>query len=181
MQARERRAVPAIRFHPIPAAFRHHRRAHDDAPLAAFRQVSIDPEAAGSGFVHEVQHAVRRAERPNHSVERLEVARDDAVVANLAPAGTLRHGDVDRFLVDIEPYKHATVPHDLPPRLSRVVAVRRTTSSAMCEDGRSMLRWRDLSVLIASPAAEQALPMSRARAGGGRRSTPRRSRDNHSV
>lgn len=52
--------------------------------------------------------------------------------------------DVDRFLVDIEPYEHATVAHDLPPCVARCDAVRRDTSSTKCEDGRSMLLWRDL-------------------------------------
>jgi hypothetical protein len=36
-------------------------------------------------------------------------------VADFAVALAVRDRDVDRFLVDIQPYEHATVPHDLPP------------------------------------------------------------------
>jgi hypothetical protein len=40
------------------------------------------------------------------------------------------HRDVDRFLVDIHPYEHATVPHDLPPLVCGVVrSVRYSASS----------------------------------------------------
>ena len=115
MQPREHLTVAAIGFHPIPAALRNHRRTDHDAVFAAVGQVAIDPEPARAGFVHEVQTPVGRAERAHHLVERLEVARDHAVVADFAVALALRDRDVDRFLVDIQPYEHATVPHDLPP------------------------------------------------------------------
>jgi hypothetical protein len=115
MQPREHEAIPPVRFHPIAAPFRHHGGAHDHAVFPALGQVPIDAEAAGAGLVDEVELAVRRAERAHDLVERLEIARDHAVVADLAVAGTFRDGHVDRFLMDIQPYEHATVPHDLPP------------------------------------------------------------------
>ena len=75
------------------------------------------PNPQGVGLVHEMQLPVRRAQRPDHLVERLEITRDHAVVADLAAAVPLGNRDIDRFLVDIQPYEHATVPHDLPPRV----------------------------------------------------------------
>jgi hypothetical protein len=80
-------------------------------------QVAIDPESTGTGLVHEMQLPVAPTQRTNHLVERLEIAGDHAVVADFAAAVTLGDRHVDRFFVDIKPYEHATVPHDLPPRV----------------------------------------------------------------
>ena len=115
MQPREHLTVPPIRFHAIAAPLRNHRRTHHDAVFAAARQVPIDAEPARAGFIHKVQAPARRAQRAHDLVERLEIARDHAVVADLALAVALRDRHVDRFFVDIQPYEHATVPHDLPP------------------------------------------------------------------
>ena len=117
MQPRQHLTVPPIRLDAIPAALGNHRGTHDHAVFAALGQVSIDPESARPGLVDEVQLPVRRAEGAHHLVERLEIARDHAVVADFAVAGAFSDGDVDRFFVDIEPYEHATFPHDLPPRV----------------------------------------------------------------
>ena len=62
--------------------------------------------------------SVGRPQRPHDLVERLEIARDHPIVADFSVAVTLGDRDVDRFLVDIQPYEHATVPHDLPPRVT---------------------------------------------------------------
>ena len=115
MQAREHLTVTAIGLHPIATPLRNHRWADDDAVFTAAGQVTIDPEPTRAGLIHEVQATIWRAQRAHHLVERLEVARDDAVVADFAVALAFRDRDVDRFLVDIQPYEHATVPHDLPP------------------------------------------------------------------
>ena len=45
----------------------------------------------------------------------LQVTGDHSLVTHLAAATLLREGDVDRFLVNIHPYKHATFRHGLPP------------------------------------------------------------------
>jgi len=79
--------------------------------------MAIDPKPTRAGFVDEMQTAIRRAERAHDLIERLEIALDHAVVPDLAVAVAFRDGYVDRFLVDIQPYEHATVPHDLPPRV----------------------------------------------------------------
>src|SRR5207244_3755881 len=94
-----------------------HRRTHHDAVFAPLREMPIDPEPAGAGLVDEVELPVRRAQRAHDLVERLEVTRDDAVVPDFAVPAPLGDRHVDRFLVDIQPYEHATVPHDLPPRV----------------------------------------------------------------
>src|SRR5207248_11654572 len=80
-------------------------------------QVPIDAEPARTGLVHELELPVGRAQRTDHLVERLKVTGDHAVMADVAAAVTFGNRDVNRFLVDIEPYEHATVPHDLPPRV----------------------------------------------------------------
>jgi hypothetical protein len=81
--------------------------------------VPIDPEAARAGLADEVELPVWRAERAHDLAQpqRLEIARDDPVVADFSIPLTLSNRDVDRFLVDIQPYDPATVPHDLPPRV----------------------------------------------------------------
>ena len=68
-------------------------------------QMAIDPKTARAGFVDKVQTTVGRAERTHQCVERLEVARDDAVVADFTVALVFRDRHVDRFLVDIQPYR----------------------------------------------------------------------------
>jgi hypothetical protein len=79
-----------------------------------------------------VQASVRRAQRAHDLVERLEIALDHAVVTDLAVTVALGNRHVDRFFVDIQPYEHATFPHDLPPRcVALCAAVRRDTSSTM--------------------------------------------------
>ena len=119
MKPREREAVAAIGLHPIPAPLRGHRRTDDDALLAVLGQMSVDAEAARPGFVHEVQRSIRGSQRSYHFVERLEIARDHAVVADFALALAVRDRHVNRFLVDIQPHEHATVLHDRPPRVWR--------------------------------------------------------------
>jgi hypothetical protein len=64
------------------------------------------------------------AQRAHDLVERLEIALEHAVVTDFAVAVALGNRDVDRFFVDIQPYEHATVLHDLPPRLWLCDAVR---------------------------------------------------------
>jgi hypothetical protein len=88
---------------------------------SALGQVPIDPKPTRAGFVHEVQATVGRAERAPHVVERLEIARDHPVMADLSVTLPVSNRHVDRFLVDIQPYEHATVPHDPPPRVWRCV------------------------------------------------------------
>jgi hypothetical protein len=117
MEPREHETLPSVGLHAIPAPLGDHRGTHDDAVFPALGQVPIDPEAARAGFVDEVELPVRRAERAHDLVQRLEIARDDPVVADFSIPLTLSNRDVDRFLVDIQPYEHATVPHDLPPRV----------------------------------------------------------------
>src|SRR3989442_10280376 len=73
--------------------------------------------SAGPRLVHEVQAPVGGAQRAHHFVERLENARDHPIVANFPVAVALGNGHVDRFFVDIQSYEHATVLHDLPPRV----------------------------------------------------------------
>jgi len=77
----------------------------------------MDPEPARARLVHEMQAPVGRAQRAHDFVERLEIAGDDSIAAHLSVAGALGDRHIDRFLVDIQPYEHATVLHDLPPRL----------------------------------------------------------------
>lgn len=60
-----------------------------------------------------------RPQRPDERVERLDIARNHAVVPDLPVPASLSDRHVDPFLVDIQPYEHAAVPHDLPPRLGR--------------------------------------------------------------
>ena len=84
MQAREHLTVAAIGFHPIPTALRNHRGTDDDAVFAAAGQVAIDPKPTRAGFVDEMQTSIGRAERAHDLVERLEIARDHAVVADFA-------------------------------------------------------------------------------------------------
>jgi hypothetical protein len=103
MQAREHLTVAAIGFHPIPAALRDYRWTHDHAVFAAARQMPMNAEPARARFVYEVQATVGRAERAHHLVERLEIARDDSVVADFSITLPFRNRDVDRFLVDIQP------------------------------------------------------------------------------
>src|SRR2546426_4038652 len=52
-------------------------------------------------------------------VERLKIARDHPIVADFAVPMALGDRNVNGFFVDIQPYEHATVPHDLPPRVWR--------------------------------------------------------------
>jgi hypothetical protein len=79
-----------------------------------------------------VQAPVLRAQSTHDLIERLEIARDHAVVTDLAATVALGDRHVDRFFVDIQPYEHATVPHDLPPRCVALCdAVRRDTSSTI--------------------------------------------------
>ena len=128
----------------------------------AFREVPIDPEATRAGLVDEVELPVGRAQRPYHLVEWLEITRDDAIVADFAAAVTLGDRDVDRFLVDIQPYEHATVPHDLPPRAWCCLrSVRYSASSTMYGDGRSMLPWCDLSSLAGLSCRRAGPPQKR--------------------
>ena len=117
MQPRQRHAVPPIGLHTIAAAFGHHRRTYDDARLAAVGQIAVDAEAAGARLVHEMQPTIRRPQRAHDLVERFEIARDHPIMAHFAVAVALRDRHVDRFLVDIEAHGHATVLHDLPPRV----------------------------------------------------------------
>ena len=90
MQAREHLTVAAIGFHAIPTPLRNHRRADYDAVFTASGQVTIDSEPAGAGLVHEMQRPVRRAQGAHDLVERLEVGRDDAIVADFAVALAVR-------------------------------------------------------------------------------------------
>jgi hypothetical protein len=53
--------------------------------MDVLRPGALDAESAGPGLVHELSHSVPRAQRRNHFVERLEVARDHAVVADSPP------------------------------------------------------------------------------------------------
>src|SRR6266850_5387351 len=162
MQPRQHLAISPVRLHAIPAPLGNHRRTHHDAVLASLRQMPIDPEAARPGLVDEVESSVRRAQRAHDLVERLEVARDDPVVADFSLPLTLSNRDVDRFLVDIQPYEHATVPHDLPPRAWCCLrSVRYSASSTMYGDGRSILPWRDLSSM-AGLSCRRAGPPSKA-------------------
>ena len=66
----------------------------------------LDPEPARPGFTHDMQKPVGRPERAHHLVERLEIAGDHAVVADLSVPLPLSNRDVDRFLVDIQAYEH---------------------------------------------------------------------------
>jgi hypothetical protein len=102
----------------IPAALGNRRGTHHDAVFPAGHQVPLDPEPARPGFIHEMQKPVGRPERAHHLVERLEIAGDHAVVADLSVPLPFSNRDVDRFLVDIQAYEHATVLRDLPPRVS---------------------------------------------------------------
>ena len=61
----------------------------------------MDLKAAGPGFVDDVQHSVRRAQRAHDFVERREIRGDHPVMPDLALPAALGHRDVDRFLVDI--------------------------------------------------------------------------------
>ncbi len=115
MQTGERDAVAAIGFDPIPAPLGHHGRTHHDAVEAVARQVSMNPEAARAGLVDEVHDSARCLQRPHDFVERLDIGRDHPIMPDLSQAAALGHRDVDRFLVDIHPYEHATFHHDLPP------------------------------------------------------------------
>src|SRR5579864_9455301 len=117
MQPRQHLTVPPIRLHAIPAALGDHRGTDHHAVFPAFGQVPIDTEAAGAGLVDEVEPSDRCAQGAHDFIERFEIAGDHPVVADLAVPGAFRDGDVDRFFVDIQPYEHATVPHDLPPRV----------------------------------------------------------------
>src|ERR1700694_336797 len=131
----------------------------------------MDAEPARPGFIHKVQVAVRSAQRAHDLVERLEITRDHAIVADFAVAVTLGNRDVNRFLVDIQPDKHATVPHDLPPRVCcGVTPLGRDTSSTMYAAGRSMLLWRDLSAVRVLTMPPSRPPNCGAGAGGGRMS-----------
>jgi hypothetical protein len=51
MQPGERETSAPVRFHPIAAPFRYHRRTHDHAGFPPLRQVPIDSEAARPGLV----------------------------------------------------------------------------------------------------------------------------------
>ena len=62
-----------------------------------------------------MQDAVRRAQRAHDFRERLEVAGDHAVAADLTLSTLLGDRDIDRLFVDIHPHEHATFLHDLPP------------------------------------------------------------------
>jgi hypothetical protein len=99
MQPRQHLTVPPIRLDPIAAAFGNHRGADHHAVFPAGRQVPMDPEPARTGFVHEVQATVGRAERAHPLVERLAITRDHAVVADFSLPLPLSNRDVDRFLV----------------------------------------------------------------------------------
>jgi hypothetical protein len=72
-------------------------------------------EAARPGLVDEVELPVRRAQRAHDLAQWLEIARDHAVGADFALPIAIRDRHIDRFFVDIQPYEHATVAHDLPP------------------------------------------------------------------
>jgi hypothetical protein len=79
------------------------------------REMPVDAEPARAGLVDEVQPAAECPQRAHHLVERLEVASDHPIVADLTGAARFGDRDVDRFLVDIHPHEHATFRHDLPP------------------------------------------------------------------
>src|SRR3970040_338892 len=117
MQRGDHLSLPPVGLHPIPAPLGDHRRTHHHARLSAFRQVPIDAEAARTGLVDEVELPVRRTPRAHAFVQRLKIARDDPVVATFSITLPLSDRDVNRFFVDIQPYEHATVLHDLPPRV----------------------------------------------------------------
>ena len=72
--------------------------------------MSVNPEPARPGLVDEVKLPVRRPQRAHDFVERLEIARDPAVVADFAVTVALRDRHVDGFFVDIQPDKHVTFP-----------------------------------------------------------------------
>ncbi len=108
-------ATAPVRLDPIATALRHAGRSDDDALLALSRQVPVDPTPAGARLMHEAQPPVRATEGLHHLRQRLHVAGNAAVVADLTAAPLLGDRDVDRFLVDIHPHEHATFRHGLPP------------------------------------------------------------------
>ena len=75
----------------------------------------MDPKPARPGLVDEAEPPVRRLHRAEDFRQRFQVAGNHAVVAYFAVAPLLSQRHVDRFLVDIQPYEHATFCHDLPP------------------------------------------------------------------
>src|SRR5262249_28591468 len=143
-----------------PTTFGHHRRTHDDALMAPLPQVPKNPEATRPCLIHEMQPAVRRVQRAHDFVQRLKVAGNHAVVAHVSVAPTLGDRHVDRFFVDIEPDEHATVSHDLPPRMwlgakrqtLRIIHdVTRGRSTLVC-GGRSQRHWTIYSPPSRPPA-----------------------------
>ena len=115
MQPGQGVAISSIRLDPIAAPFRHARGIDDDAVLPLSSEIAVDPEPTRAGFVHEAQPARPRPQRPDECGHGRQVTGDHPVVAHLAVSPLLGERDVDRFLVDIHPYKHATFRHGLPP------------------------------------------------------------------
>ena len=132
----------------------------------------MDPEPTPSRFVHKVQASARRAQRAHDFVERLEIARDHPIVASFAIPMALGNRDVNRFFVDIQPYEHATVPHDLPPRVWHCAKRQTLRIIHDVTRGRSTRFCCAVSARLDDlPAAEQAPLNCGARAGGRRMGT----------
>ena len=127
MQAREGVAIAAVGLDPVAAALGHARRIDDDALFALRGQVAIDAEAARARLVDKAQPPGRRPQGLEQLCHGLEIARNAAVVSDLAVAPLLGQGDVDRLFVDIHPHEHATFRHGLPPSY---VALRCTGSAS---------------------------------------------------
>jgi hypothetical protein len=181
-QPGEAHTVAAIGFHPIPTPLGHQRGTHDHAVLAAPREMPVDPEAAGPGLVHQVQLPVWPAQRAHDLVERVAVCGNHPIMSDLALPAAVGHREVDRFLVDIHPHEHATVPQDLPPRVWRDAKRERLRIISDITRGRSP--W--LSGRSPRGVAHHA-PPSRppthcgARAGGRRMSAATNRSDSHYV
>ncbi len=132
MQAGERVAIAPVSLDPIATAFWHARGIHHDAVFSLGGQIPVDPEPARARLVHEAQPPMRRPQRPHQLGDGLHIAADDPIAANLLVTSLLGERDVDRFLVDIHPYEHATFRHGVPPlcvgRRGTLIGVAQPTS-----------------------------------------------------
>src|SRR5213075_1739670 len=116
------------------------RRRHHPTAMTSRGQAAIDPKAAGPRLVHEHQLPPRRLELAYRSPQRIHVAADLTMMANLA--AFLGNGEIDRFLVHI----HTNVQlapskrRRCRPRSSQTPTVRNCRSGFLRYDSTSQPR-----------------------------------------
>ena len=110
-QSRQRLGVPAVGLDPISASLRRHRWRDHRALQALCLQVTVQMESARTRLVDEAQPPPSCSQLLHHAIDRSQIAADLPEVPHLPLRPGLRGHHVDRFLVDIETHRRATLCH----------------------------------------------------------------------